>query len=182
MRLDHISYRTADRVKTAQFFTDAFNYKIINEFDIVFDDQTTANCICLQPPEKVRSNLGWEALFNIGPHSLSTYYHLAPEIFISDGTPDSIIGKWVSNRDGIGGIHHIAYQVESVRNIAKKWIDNGWGEFSGNIKNCPDDELEQIFSKPHPLTGVIYEFIKRGKHGFCQANVQSLMESTKNNK
>jgi len=32
------------------------------------------------------------------------------------------------------------------------------------------------------LTGVIYEFIERGSHGFCVDNVKDLMESTKNNK
>jgi len=181
MRLDHIAYRTCDRKATAQFFIDAFGYKIANEFDIVFDNGSTAACIALEPPEKVRSELELESLFSVGPHSLATYYHLAPEIFVSDGTIDSIVGQWVSVRDNVGGIHHIAYQVDNVRSVAQKWIENGWAEFAGDIKTCPEDDLEQIFTKPHPLTGVIYEFIKRGKHGFCQSNVKSLMESTEGN-
>jgi 4-hydroxyphenylpyruvate dioxygenase-like putative hemolysin len=109
-------------------------------------------------------------------------YHLAPEIFISDGTRDSIVEKWVAARDGIGGIHHLAYQVEDVRAVAKEWIANGWGEFAGDVIDCPEDDLVQVFSKPHPLTGVIYEFIKRGEHGFCENSVKALMESTKDNK
>lgn len=107
-------------------------------------------------------------------------YHLAPEIFVSDGTPDSIVGKWVAARDGIGGIHHIALQVKSVKETMQKWKEKGWAEFTNEDPlTCPDDELVQIFTVPHALTGVIYEFIERGEHGFCGANVEALMESTK---
>ena len=249
MRLDHIAYRVKDRLATANFFCDAFGYKIAKEFDINFtsaiqdlaigdkgqaniladglvdivvcggDDfnssyyqlwdkvnreawnfpqkiskltpvfQGTASCIVLEPPEKVRASLPYRV--SVGPRWIiednqqwclnETDYDLAPEVFVSDGTDESIVGRWVAARGGVGGIHHLAYQTEDVRAVAKEWLDKGWGEFNGDILTCPDDDLDQIFTRPHPLTGVIYEFIKRGKHGFCQANVGKLMESTKNN-
>lgn len=186
MRLDHIAYRVSDREKTAKFFKEAFGYIEVNRFPIIFDNGSTSQCIALEPPEKVSDEMDWECCHNqytiTGVLDITGYFHLAPEIFVSDGTPDSIVGKWVAARDGIGGVHHLAYQVDSPRKMAQEWLDSEWGEFSGDVLTCPEDDLEQVFSKPHPLTGVIYEFIKRGKNGFCEANVQRLMESTKDNR
>jgi 4-hydroxyphenylpyruvate dioxygenase-like putative hemolysin len=183
MRLDHIAYRVSDRKKTSQFFIEAFGYQVQQEFDIDFPDGTKAQCIALEPPEKINQDLPWtifsdlfieEAVINCAT------YHLAPEIFVSDGPEGSIIGDWVKVRGGIGGIHHIAYQVEDVRQTMKTWVDRGWAEFTTkDVLTCPEDELDQIFTKPNPLTGVIYEFIKRGSKGFCNKNVERLMTSTK---
>ncbi len=192
MRLDHIAYRVADRKKTAQFFIDAFGYKVQTEFDINFPDGTTAKCIALEPPEKPKvEKLHWLIRQYVGPntdttekdidHTKFAEFHLPPEIFVSDGTPDSIVGKWVARRDGIGGVHHIAYQVESVEKTMEEWKLKGYAEFSsGKPLTCPG--LTQVFTKPSELTGVIYEFIERGEHGFCKENVKDLMESTKDNK
>lgn len=190
MRLDHIAYRAADRKKTAQFFIDAFGYRIQTEFDIDFPDGSKAKCIALEPPEKPQcENLNWLIKQYVGPvfndsdidDKLFAEYHLPPEIFVSDGTPDSIVAKWVERRDGIGGIHHIAYQVDSVEQKMKEWKEKGYAEFaSENPLTCPG--LTQVFTKPSQLTGVIYEFIERGAHGFCKDNVRDLMQSTKDNK
>jgi 4-hydroxyphenylpyruvate dioxygenase-like putative hemolysin len=103
---------------------------------------------------------------------------MAPEIFISDGDPDSIVGRWVAARDGVGGIHHLAYQVESVETTMRCWQAEGYAEFTtSDPLKCPD--LTQVFTRPSALTGVIYELIERGKHGFCKENVKDLMASTK---
>lgn len=102
---------------------------------------------------------------------------MAPEIFVSEGQPDSIVEKWVNERNGVGGIHHLAYQVDSVENIMKEWKEKGYAEFcSEEPLKCPG--LTQVFTKPSELTGTIYEFINRGEQGFCVENVQALMEST----
>lgn len=190
MRLDHIAYRAADRKKTAQFFIDALGYKVQTEFDIDFADGTKAKCIALEPPEKPSvENLHWLIRQYVGPQNADSdvdeskfaEYHMPPEIFVSDGDPESIVGKWVARRDGIGGVHHIAYQVESVEKTMEEWKQKGYAEFSSEKPlTCPG--LTQVFTKPSQLTGVIYEFIERGKHGFCKDNVKDLMESTKNNK
>lgn len=185
MRIDHIAYRTKNRLKTAQFFIDALGYKIQTTFDLKFADGTTTECIALEPPEKIISDMPWTAQEVIyktqEPLSIGQWlgtYHLAPEIFVSDGPPDSIVGKWVAERNNIGGIHHIAYQVESVEQTMKEWKEKGYAEFTTDQPlTCPG--LTQCFTKPSELTGVIYEFIERGAHGFCKENVLSLMESTK---
>jgi hypothetical protein len=192
IRLDHIAYRVSDRWKTANFFINAFGYRVQTEFDIDFADGTKAKCIALEPPEKPKvEDLHWLIRQYVGPTTLNSEseieedkfaeFHLPPEIFVSDGDPDSIVGKWVARRDNVGGIHHIAYQVESVEKKMQEWLEKGYCEFSSSKPlTCPG--LTQVFTKPSELTGVIYEFIERGAQGFCQANVKDLMESTKNNK
>ena len=190
MRLDHIAYRVEDRKKTAQFFIDAFGYRIQTEFDIDFPDGSKAKCIALEPPEKPKvENLHWLIKQYVGPdlpnsdidQTKFAEFHLPPEIFVSDGTSDSIVGNWVAKRDNVGGVHHMAYQVDSVEKTMKEWKDKGYAEFSSDKPlTCPG--LTQVFTKPSELTGVIYEFIERGEHGFCKDNVKDLMESTKDNK
>jgi len=186
MRIDHIAYRTADREKTAQFFIDAFGYKVQTTFEPVFSDGTTqgVKCIALEPPEKITDKMPWtrNALLAVmsedSPASTKWgNYHLAPEVFISDGPPESVVGKWVAKRGGVGGIHHIAYQVEDVEAVMHEWREKGYAEFlSDKPLTCPG--LEQVFTRPSELTGVIYEFITRTGPGFCAENVGGLMEST----
>lgn len=185
MRLDHIAYRVKDRTKTAKFFIEAFGYKIQQEFTLDFGEGKTAQCIALEPPEKLHKATPWTAQYitylNDGPGLRETLqeYHLPPEIFVSDGNPGSIVGDWVEARGGIGGIHHIAYQVENVEIAMAQWQAKGFAEFSTDKPiTCPG--LTQVFTKPSELTGVIYEFIKRDEFGFCKENVKALMESTKN--
>lgn len=191
MRLDHIAYRVADRTKTAKLFIDAFGYRIQTEFDIDFPDGSKAKCIALEPSEKPKiENLHWTISQYVGnpfapghdvEKDLFAQFHLPPEIFVSDGSPDSIVGKWVERRDGVGGVHHMAYQVESVEKTMEDWKKKGYAEFASEKPlTCPG--LTQVFTKPSALTGVIYEFIERGAQGFCQANVKDLMQSTKDNK
>ena len=179
----------ADRNKTAEFFIEAFGYRIQAEFDIDFSDGTKAKCIALEPSEKPKiENLHWFIKQYVGPtneirieEDKFAEFHLPPEIFVSDGSPDSIVAKWVERRDGVGGVHHMAYQVESVEQTMKEWQEKGYAEFSSSKPlTCPG--LTQVFTKPSALTGVIYEFIERGSQGFCKDNVKDLMTSTKNDK
>jgi 4-hydroxyphenylpyruvate dioxygenase-like putative hemolysin len=183
MRLDHIAYRVADRHKTVEFFINALNYRVQTEFDIKFADGEVARCFALEPPEKPTKPVPWTCEMENVPSDLSSFaasiYHMAPEIFVSDGSPDSIVGKWVAARGGVGGIHHLAYQVDSVQATMDLWKAKGYAEFTTeNPLSCPD--LIQVFTKPSQLTGVIYEFIERGRHGFCKDNVRELMISTDN--
>ena len=190
-RLDHLAWRVKDRWATANFFVEAFGYRVqkmedgTDEFKIDFGDGQFAQCVALEPPEKVETKLPRPWVFNIplsGYSSIgeSQEYHLPPEIFISDGTPDSIVGKWGRaaqrcgrnppfglpkrrrgcydervEREGLVAVHHRREPIA-----------------------CPG--LEQVFSKPNELLGgVIIEFIKREKYGFCASSVKKLMESSK---
>jgi catechol 2,3-dioxygenase-like lactoylglutathione lyase family enzyme len=169
MRIDHIALRVSSRLKTAKFFTDALGYKIQKEFPIPFDDGTQAQCIALEPPEKITKDPDWTNNYGC------QIYHLPAEIFVSDGTPGSVVYEWVQIHGS--GIHHIAYQVEDVEKVMNEWIEKGYAEFSSE-KPLSCKNLTQVFTKPSELTGVIFEFIKRGEHGFCEENVHNLMLST----
>jgi hypothetical protein len=162
---------------------DAFGYTFQSEFDIFFNDEKTdvARCIALEPPEKNEIkykdydppfSMVWDAN---GPTGLT--YHMAPEIFVSEGTEGSIVGNWVKARGNIGGIHHLAYEVPNVEDKKKEWLEKGFAEFTSD-KAFTCEGLTQIFTKPSLLTGVIYEFIERQGFGFCKDNVKSLMQST----
>ena len=183
MRLDHIAYRVQDRNMAAKKFSELFGYSVGTEFDIQFDDGSTADCIAMVPPEK---NNGLHRVIPI-PWSVASAgigkpveHHLAPEIFISDGTEDSIVGSWVRGRGGVGGIHHMAYQVSDIKDIVKQWRSSGVEFLSKDIIDCPEDDMKQIFTKPLDVTGgVIFELIERGEKGFCHSSVRDLMNSTK---
>ena len=185
MRLDHIAYRVKDRRRSADFFYRAFGYKSGTEFQIKFDDGSTADCSVLIPPETRHTETEqwtFSALMgsNCAKGVVKPVYHAPPEIFISDGPKGSIVGDWVAERGNIGGIHHIAYQVEDVKAVMKEWQIMGYAEFySSDPIVCKDPNLTQVFTKPSELTGVIYEFISREGAGFCKDSVKKLMESTK---
>ena len=155
-------------------------YVIQADFTIDFDDGTKARCFAMQPKE---TKLGNGILPFVTPVLFSEVkvdYHLPPEIFVSEGDPGSIVAKWVERRDGIGGLHHLAFNVKNVEETMATWMEKGYAEFtSEKPMTCEGDPLKQVFTKPSLLTGVIFEFIERGEHGFCSANVQQLMSSTK---
>ena len=155
MKLDHIAYRVRNRHETAQFFRSMFSYETGTEFDIEFDDGSKAECLALLPP------ISPEVLVREGP-----------EIFISDGTPGSIVGDWVESRGGIGGIHHMAYKTRFIDKAVEYWKRSGVEFLTEDIIDCPEDDLRQIFTIPlDHLGGVIIELIQRGKKGFCYTSV-----------
>jgi len=168
---------------------EAFEYQFQAEFEIFFNDEKTdkAMCVALEPPEKISKYFpsmweGWE--IPDGPGILldshkTTKYHMAPEIFVSEGTPGSIVWNWVQARQGTGGVHHCAYEVESVQEKMDEWTKKGYAEFSSD-KPFHCEDLTQVFTKPSSITGVVYEFIERKTFGFCAGNVKALMMSTAN--
>lgn len=178
-----------DRPAAVKFFCEAFGYKIQDEFEITLEDGSKAKCQSLEPPEKKTIHEAIEIPFSVGHmlcavdndyHWNSTVeFHLAPEIFVSDGPPGSVIDNWVNTWGrGVGGIHHLAYQVDNVQKTMDEWMAKGWLFTTEAPLNCED--LTQVFTKPNPYTNVIYEFIERkGQRGFCRDNVAKLMASTK---
>jgi catechol 2,3-dioxygenase-like lactoylglutathione lyase family enzyme len=189
MRLDHIAIRAVNRWETAKFWINAFGYRLHEEFK-PFDDDSV-KCLVLLPSERSSSAIPFimplsccEAELDLDTgqcpeHGSDTCaeYHIAPEVFISDGIPESIVGNWVAENGE--GIHHLAYMVDDVEEAMKHWKANGWGEFlSEQPQTCPG--IEQVFSKPfNILGGILIEFIKRNERGFCKENVAKLMNSTK---
>ena len=190
MRLDHIAYRVRDRYKTYDFFKSAFGYKLGTSFEVKFNDGSHADCLALIPPEvrhpdteswTYRALMGTHFAGPADPtHSVHCEFHASPEIFVSDGGLGSIVGDWVAERGGVGGVHHIAYQVEDVGAVMGEWKEKGYAEFyTEEPITCKDPDLSQAFTKPSELTGVIYELISREGPGFCKDSVKQLMESTR---
>ena len=191
MRLDHIAYRTKDRNETASFFQEAFGYKIGDEFQIKFSDDTTADCIALLPPQaRYHRHEGWVHNCIMPPFDgndppggvYECELHAPFEIFVSDGAEGTIVGDWVASKnDGKGGVHHLAYQVDNIMEKVNEWKELGVEFLSEEPMECVG--LKQIFTTEYELTGVIYELIQRegaGGKGFCKENVKALMESTTN--
>tara|TARA_A100001011_G_C14304019_1_gene842163 strand:- start:540 stop:1082 length:543 start_codon:yes stop_codon:yes gene_type:complete len=178
MRLDHVAYRVRDRNKAAKFFCETMFYRLDSElphgFDIQFEDGTNAKCLVLVPLERVDKQLNMKEYVKYSPMRAAEY-HMAPEIFVSDGTDSSIVANWVAKNGP--GIHHIAYETINVEEMMKHWQSQGV-EFASK-KPLVCDDLIQVFTKPHPITGVIYELIQRKTFGFCKDNVKNLMKSTK---
>ena len=157
MILDHIAYRVTNRKKAADFLEKTLKYTTNTEFEIVFDNKSTAECRVLEPSSSPN-----------------------PEIFISDGTYNSVVGEWVQAHNGNGGIHHIAYRVNDIYAIVQEWKENGVQFLTEDVIDCPEDNMKQIFSKPLDiLGGLIIELIERQDKGFCQNSVKDLMNSTK---
>ena len=173
MRLDHIAYRVEDRNKTAAYLKETLGYAIDpalpEGFDIQFEDGTQAKCLVLLPPES-QSTTGARAAYGYW----GAEWHAPPEIFVSDGSQSSIVAEWVKQNGP--GIHHLAYEVDSVFKTMESWKSNGVEFLTEEPLQC--EGLMQIFTKPNPHTGIIYELIERQTVGFCRDNVKKLMKST----
>jgi len=190
MRLDHIAYRVTNRHETAQFLKLTLKYTVGAEFNIEFDDGSTAECVAMVPPERARKHpkrlsktrpvrLPTELPWTLFSNHHAADFHLAPEIFVSDGSEGSIVGDWVKARNG-GGVHHMAYSVKNINKVVQEWKELDVEFLTEEVVDCPEDDLKQIFTKPIEIMGgIIIELIERGHKGFCQNSVKNLMESTK---
>ena len=77
-------------------------------------------------------------------------YHLAPKILISYG--EKRVEKWLKERNNIGGIKSLTYQVESVEKTVEEWKNKGYAEFS-------EEGSDFAITKPSEITGVVYQFV-----------------------
>jgi len=157
MRLDHIAFRVTSKTKALETLSTLLGYGDEQPFEIVFDDGSKVECFAL-------SRRG---------------DRLAPEMFVSEGEEDSIVGQWVEERGGLGGVHHFAYTTDNLTETHREWKERGVEFTTEEIIECPDDNLRQVFTRPFPELGnLIIELIERGDKGFCGDSVKLLMEST----
>lgn len=180
MRLDHIAYRVKSRKATVNQLSKVFGYRAVADFQPYGDDSVM--CSAMVPPERpkqVEGTAGLPFFYTMFMQNKPIDYHFAPEIFVSEGKPDSVVGKWVSERSGIGGIHHVAYNVNNVAKVMQEWQTKGIRFLSEEPLEC--EGVIQVFTQPLDwLGGVIVELISRTpEKGFCQDNVRALMDSTR---
>ena len=99
-------------------------------------------------------------------------------IFVDQGLDEeNIITRWVKKNGS--GLHHMAYLVEDVVAEAEKLRKSGL-TFTTDRFVDTGGGLKQLFTKPHPVTGVITEIIERYRDNifFVQENVIQLIQST----
>jgi len=182
MRIDHLAFRVANKAKVVNFLQKALGYQISRElpkgFRVDFEDKTYADCMVLTPGRREKHTLPWKQFIPIPTiPNMKQEYHQPPEIFVSQGSPQSIVDRWVKEKGN--GLHHIALQVDNIEETQSIWQEAGYATFSSpEILHCPG--LKQVFTDPSELTGFIWELIERepGEQGFCAKNVRNLMLST----
>jgi hypothetical protein len=184
-RIDHQAWRTPNRQKTVDFFINALGYRVQETFELYFNDEKTETAICtaLEPSDRVSPNVPFSFFMPFMEDNVEKHqkYVLSPEIFVSEGSPGSIVDEWCKKKGG-AQLHHVALQIpydSTVEQEVQLWLEKGWcEEFSSeNVIKC--DEMSQIFTKPSESTGVIWELIQRKDKGFCKNSVIDLMRSTK---
>lgn len=177
--LDHIAFRVHrdNHEKTCEMFVNLFGYEIVDKFEPEFPDGTTQSTICtVLSPKGLKASEAPRVIEQNGVR-----YQTMPDLFISSSSdPNSVVAKYVANRDSVGGVHHLAYAVDSVDGTMKTFKDAKFAFLTEKPLVC--EELTQTFSKPSDLVNVIFEFIERRQASFCKSSVGKLMDSTKNEK
>lgn len=175
MKLDHIALRLTpeNHKKALEMYVALFEYSIIDTFAPTFSDDPndTQECTCtvLCPPID------------------STKKPNGPQLFISSSTdPNSIVAKWVEKRKQTGSfVHHMAYVVSNIKESMEKFKKFGYEFLGDKIISC-ENGLQQTFTRPVDLTGVIYELMEKPilENGemedvnFCKSSVGNLMKAT----
>ncbi|MFA8341361.1 MAG: VOC family protein [Rhodothermaceae bacterium] len=151
--LDHIAFRVKDIEPVVKMYTETMGFEVVQE--LVFDLEGS----------KVRSKL-----LNLpGTKFL---------IFVDMGTQEGdILSEWVKEHGN--AIHHMAYRVEDIHKSFEELKAKGM-KFTTDKVIDTGGGLKQLFSHPHPETGLITELIKREKDDifFVQENVEELIKST----
>lgn len=151
--LDHMAFRVIDRDKALSFF-EILGYEKERSFQIPLEDGSIADSYALVHPTNV-------------------------DLFVSSGSENSYMWRWVQARGGVGAIHHLAFAVQDVGKTMEEWAARGIRFLSPEPLVCDCEKaIIQVFTEPDPATGIIYELINRNGHpGFCPVNVQRLMDS-----
>jgi len=182
--IDHLAFRTIDRKGAVKFLCDALGYREATQFKLDFqnEEKDEATCSVLESTDRTNPELLLPWTYMVEAVGVTQRYVLSPEIFISEGSPGSIVDTWARSHGG-ANLHHIALQVpkySTVKQEMEKWKQNGWCEDFTSDEPFHCDDMSQVFTQPSSVLGVIFELIKRKKAGFCQESVIKLMESTEN--
>jgi methylmalonyl-CoA/ethylmalonyl-CoA epimerase len=152
-RLDHIAFRVDEIKPVVDFYTETLGFRIVQKMKMDFG--------------------GSEAYSNVLNLPGTKFY-----IFVDQGLdPDNIITRWVEKHGS--GLHHMAYLVDDIETASKNLRSKGM-KFTTDTIVDTGGGLKQLFSTPHPITGLITEIIKRSKEDvfFVQENVIQLIKST----
>ena len=155
LKIDHIGYVVENIKETKEYFKKIYKFKSLTNF--IYEKAHGVNI----------------TFIDLGNNSTPALELIEPT------SKKSKVYNFLHQKGG--GMHHLAYEVEDVEKTMTDWKEKGYVEFlSEEPLTCQEPKLTQVFSKPSELTGVIYELIKREDNkGFCEKNVEQLMESTR---
>jgi methylmalonyl-CoA/ethylmalonyl-CoA epimerase len=152
-RLDHIAFRVTEVKTVVDFYTKTLGFQIVQEMEMDFG--------------------GTKAYSNVLNLPGTSFY-----TFVDQGLdPDNIITKWVEKYGS--GLHHMAYLVDDIKTASDSLRNQGMTFTTEKVVDTGGG-LKQLFSTPHPVTGVITEIIERYQENvfFVQENVIELIKST----
>lgn len=153
MRLDHIAFRVDDLDPVVTFYTSKLGFRVVQEMEMDFEGSKAFSKILNLPGVP--------------------YY-----IFVDQGLDEeNIITRWVKKYGS--RLHHMAYLVDDIAAEAEKLRESGLAFTTDSVVDTGGG-LKQLFTKPHPVTGVITEIIERYRENifFVQENVIRLIQST----
>ncbi len=152
-QLDHIAFRVADVRPVVDFYQSVLGFRIVQEMTLDFGGNRAISKVLGLPD--------------------SRFY-----IFVDQGLDtDNIITKWVAQHGN--GLHHMAYLVDDIHTAEDRLREQGM-RFTTDHAVDTGGGLKQLFSLPHPDTGIITEIIERQREDvfFVQENVIQLIKST----
>ena len=152
-RLDHVAFRVADVDPVVELYTKKLGYKIVQSMELDFDGSKAKSHVLNLPGQP--------------------FY-----IFVDQGLDaDNIITKWVQKYGN--RMHHMAYLVDDIYATSRHLIEQGMAFTSDEVIDTGGG-LKQLFTLPHPETGLITEIIQRDVKDlfFVQGNVLELIRST----
>jgi methylmalonyl-CoA/ethylmalonyl-CoA epimerase len=152
-RLDHIAFRVREVGPVVDFYVKSLGFRVVQEMDLDFG--------------------GSRAYSNVLNLPGSPFY-----IFVDQGLdPENIITKWVEKNGS--GLHHMAYLVANIQAEAEELRARGLIFTTDEVVDTGGG-LKQLFTTPHPETGVITEIIERYQEDvfFVHENVLQLIKST----
>jgi catechol 2,3-dioxygenase-like lactoylglutathione lyase family enzyme len=152
-RLDHIAFRVSEVKPVVDFYVNTLGFRVVQEMEMDLG--------------------GSKAYSNVLNLPGVPFY-----IFVDQGMDEeNIITKWV---DKFGSrLHHMAYLVKDIQTASEVLRQKGMVFTTDEVIDTGGG-LKQLFTTPHPITGVITEIIQRYKDDvfFVQENVIQLIKST----
>jgi methylmalonyl-CoA/ethylmalonyl-CoA epimerase len=152
-RLDHIAFRVHDIDPVVAFYTANLGFQVVQEMEMDIGGSKAHSKVLNLPGVP--------------------YY-----IFVDQGLDeDNIISRWVKQHGS--GLHHMAYLVDNIASEADRLKKSGLVFTTDHVVDTGGG-LKQLFTRPHPVTGVITEIIERYEDNvfFVQENVIQLIQST----
>ncbi|MFQ5477538.1 MAG: VOC family protein [Candidatus Binatia bacterium] len=140
-RLDHVSQVVPDLDPQVELMVGLFGYRRMRSWE-----NQEAGCRGVRLAVPGTWNQHWEVLAPLG-----------------DATP---LAKWLEERGGRGGLHHVAFEVPDVASVEKELAVHGVTVTNGQAGKW----VEVSLSPPDQGLGVLFRINGPGNHSMCGDN------------